>query len=79
MSTTPAPTPREPLRLHIGGEAVKPGWKIVNIKQLPGVDFIGSATDLSAFADGTVDEVYGSHIYEHLSYSEEILKALTEA
>lgn len=69
----------EPLRLHIGGEAVKDGWKIVNIKPLPGVDFIGSATDLSAFADGTVDAIYGSHIYEHLDYVTEVLRAFGEA
>ncbi|MCC6950682.1 MAG: methyltransferase domain-containing protein [Phycisphaerales bacterium] len=75
--TTPT-TNQEPLRLHVGGETAKPGWKIVNIKMLPGVDFLGSATDLSAFADGSVDEVYGSHIYEHLSYSEELLKAFSE-
>jgi len=72
-------TRAEPLSLHIGGETVKDGWKIVDIKPLPGVDFIGSATDLSVFADATVDEIYGSHIYEHLSYSEEVLKAFTEA
>lgn len=69
----------EPLRLHIGGEAVKEGWKIVNIKPLPGVDFLGSATDLSVFQDGTVDAIYGSHIYEHLDYNSEVLKAFGEA
>ncbi|MDX2132780.1 MAG: methyltransferase domain-containing protein [Planctomycetota bacterium] len=69
----------EPLRLHIGGEHAAPGWKIVNIDPaLPHVDFVGSATDLSAFADATVDEVYGSHIYEHLSYSTELLQAFGE-
>lgn len=69
----------QPLRLHIGGETIKPGWKIVNIKQLPGVDYIGSATDLSAFADNSADAIYGSHIYEHLDYMTEVLKAFKEA
>lgn len=76
MANTP---PSTPLRLHIGGEHVREGWTIVNVKQVPGVDVIGSATDLSAFADASADEVYGSHIYEHLSYSEELQKALAEA
>jgi predicted SAM-dependent methyltransferase len=72
-------TGREPLRLHVGGEHVRPGWKIVNIKHVPGVDYIGSATDLSVFADGSADAVYGSHIYEHLDYSTEVLRAFREA
>ncbi len=72
----------EPLRLHIGGEQVKEGWKIVNVQQMERackVDFFGNANDLSAFADGSVDEIYGSHIYEHLDYNIELSKALTEA
>lgn len=73
------PKPGETLRLHIGGEHVKEGWKIVNIQAKPGVDFIGSATDLSRFANGCADEVYGSHIYEHLGYQQELPKAFSEA
>lgn len=69
----------EPLRLHIGGTQPKPGWKMLNIKPGPGVDYVGSATDLSVFRDGMVDELYGSHIYEHLGYNDELLQALREA
>ncbi len=69
----------EPLRLHIGGEEVRSGWKILNIQAKPGVDFIGTATDLSQFADASVLEIYASHIYEHLSYQNELLPALREA
>lgn len=68
----------EPLRLHIGGEEPRPGWKILNIQPGPNVDYLGSATDLSAFADASVDEVYGSHIYEHLSYISEVMQAFGE-
>jgi predicted SAM-dependent methyltransferase len=67
------------LRLHLGGEEVKEGWKIVNIQPKPGVDFIGSCTDLSQFADGSVTEVYASHVYEHLSYQGDLQQALKEA
>lgn len=69
----------EPLRLHLGGRQVKPGWKIVNIQPGPGVDFVGSIMDLSAFGDGSVDELYASHVYEHLDYASELPKALAEA
>lgn len=68
----------EPLRLHIGGEQVREGWKILNIQAKPGVDFVGSATDLSQFADNSVLEIYASHIYEHLGYQKELPDALQE-
>jgi len=33
------------MRLHIGGEEIKEGWKILNIQNKPGVDFVGDITD----------------------------------
>lgn len=72
-------TPGQPLRLHIGGEEARAGWKIVNIMAMPGTDYLGSAADLSAFADESVEEIYGSHIYEHLDYRDELPMALNEA
>lgn len=78
----PAPLPQQPtngLRLHIGGEQVRPGWKILNIQAKPGVDYVGDCKDLSQFADDSVDEIYGSHVYEHLSYLNELPVALREA
>ena len=67
-----------PLRLHIGGVQKKPGWLIVNILPGPDVDHVGSCTDLSAFADGSVEEVYASHVLEHLSHRDELPCALRE-
>ena len=55
-----------PFKLHIGGQEPKDGWKILNISPGPHVDFVGSCTDLSLFADDSVDEVYASHVLEHL-------------
>jgi predicted SAM-dependent methyltransferase len=69
----------EPLRLHIGGEEPKAGWKILNIQPGPDVDFVGSAEDLRQFADDSVDQIYASHIYEHLDYKQELPNALKEA
>lgn len=68
----------EPLRLHIGGEAAKPGWKILNVQPNPGVDYIGDCCDLGVFPDGTVDEIYASHVLEHLGYADELPRALLE-
>ncbi len=59
-------------RLHIGGKQVKEGWKILNIQPGKGVDFIGNVADLSQFSDETFDEVYASHVIEHLGYQEEL-------
>ncbi len=78
MSAPKAGSP-EPLRLHIGGEEVKPGWKILNAQPRPGVDFVGLAHDLSQFADASVSEIYASHVYEHISHQSDVLKAFQEA
>lgn len=67
-----------PLRLHLGGELVRPGWTILNAQPAAGVDVVGTVTDLSMFADGAAVEVYASHVYEHLS-NREVGVALREA
>jgi predicted SAM-dependent methyltransferase len=64
---------QEPVRLHVGGWEVKPGWKILNIQDRPGVDFVGDCVDLSRFADGSVSELYASHVYEHIAYGGDLL------
>jgi predicted SAM-dependent methyltransferase len=55
------------MKLHIGGKEVKEGWKIFNIQQLPGVDYQGDITDLGQFADNSCEEVYASHVLEHVA------------
>lgn len=63
-------------RLHIGGKQVKEGWKILNIQPGKDVDFVGDAADLSQFNDEIFDEVYASHVIEHLGYQKELPAAL---
>ena len=75
MASTYQPVPGRPLKLHLGGWDVKEGWTIVNVEDRPGVDVRGNVTDLSMFADQSVDEVYASHVYEHLSYMGELTQA----
>jgi len=78
MTHTNADHTDSPLRLNIGGTTPLEGWKILNIQPGEGVDFIGSCTDLDQFKDASVSEVYASHIFEHLSYVNELLDTLKE-
>ena len=54
------------MKLHIGGKEIKEGWKILNIQKNDGVDFDGDITDLSQFEDESIDEIYASHVVEHI-------------
>ncbi|MBI5792157.1 MAG: methyltransferase domain-containing protein [Rhodocyclales bacterium] len=55
-----------PARLHIGGQQRTPGWKILDIQRRPEVDYVGDITDLSQFPAGAFDEIYASHVLEHV-------------
>jgi predicted O-linked N-acetylglucosamine transferase (SPINDLY family)/predicted SAM-dependent methyltransferase len=68
----------ELLRLHIGGKEKKDGWKILNIQPGPDVDYVGSCAELGQFADGSVQQIYASHVLEHLGYREQLPRALAE-
>src|SRR5262249_24286116 len=76
---TPPGAPPSGLCLHIGGEEPPEGWKILNVEARAGVDYVRSFTDLSRFADGSVEAIYASHVYEHLNYQQELPAALAEA
>ena len=54
------------MKLNIGGEEKKEGWKILNIQKKPHVDFIGDISDLRQFEDNSIDEIYASHVIEHV-------------
>ncbi len=54
------------MKLHIGGKEIKEGWKILNKKEGKGVDFVGDISDLSQFKDGSIEEIYASHVFEHV-------------
>lgn len=64
-------------RLHIGGTQPVEGWKILNISQKPGVDYVGDVRDLSQFNDDSFDAVYASHVLEHLGYQRELSAVLS--
>ena len=66
------------MKLHIGGTQVHSDWKILNIQEGPEVDFVGSCTDLSRFADSSIETIYASHVFEHLDYQTELQHTLGE-
>lgn len=78
MSSVLAPASRFPphlgsagaLRLNLGGrETSIPGFKNVDLQDLPSVDIKADIRKLP-FDDGSVDEIYASHLLEHFSWYE---------
>jgi predicted SAM-dependent methyltransferase len=67
------------MRLHIGGRVAAPGWTVLDAQPGPAVDLVAECTDLGMLADGSVVEIYASHVYEHLAYFVELNHALREA
>jgi len=63
----PDAPPAEMFRLHIGGQEKQPRWKVLNIQSGPAVDYLGDIRDLSQFADQVCDEIYASHVLEHVA------------
>ena len=54
------------MKLHIGGEETKEGWTIFNIQKKKHVDIVGSLEDLSQFSENSIEQVYASHVFEHV-------------
>jgi|TARA_B110000305_G_C19045177_1_gene450086 predicted SAM-dependent methyltransferase len=55
------------MKLHIGGKEKKEGWSILNIQKNDNIDFVGDISDLSQFEDNSIDEIYASHVVEHVN------------
>jgi predicted SAM-dependent methyltransferase len=79
MTDAEAAGVNEPLRLNIGGDTPRKGWKILNIQPGLNVDYTGDFRDLGQFPDDSVTEIYASHVLEHLGYVDELLDALKES
>lgn len=59
------------MKLHIGcGERYLPGYRHLDEREFPHVDYIGRAEKLSAFDDNSIEEIYACHILEHFPRSE---------
>jgi predicted SAM-dependent methyltransferase len=66
------------VRLHVGGSQKMPGWKILAAQPGADVDYVGELFDLSPFADGSIDELYASHVLARLDSAEQISRTLKE-
>lgn len=66
------------MKLHIGGWQPHEDWKIFDILPREGVDYLGTCLDLKQFADDSIEEIYASHVLEHLDYKQEAEQALRE-
>jgi len=68
------------IKLHIGGAEPHPDWKILDVEDRPEVDFVGDASCLNQFEDGSIEAIYVSHVLEHFYYglNNELIKALME-
>jgi len=66
------------LKLHIGSRERTEGWKTLDAEPGPDVDFVGDCSDLSRFADGSVETIYASHVLEHVPYQTRLLATLKE-
>jgi predicted SAM-dependent methyltransferase len=65
-------------KLHIGAQVRTEGWEALDAIGGPGVDHVQDARNLGAFADGTFEQIYASHIVEHFDYNQELVLTLRE-
>ena len=54
------------MKINIGGETKKEGWMNYNVQKKPNVDIVGNINDLSQFENESIEEIYASHIIEHV-------------
>ena len=54
------------MKINIGGETKKEGWTNFNVQKKPNVDIVGNINDLSQFEDESIEEIYASHVIEHV-------------
>ena len=66
------------IKLHIGGKIPKDGWTILDIQPASYVDLVGNCMNMPFLEDGSVDQIYASHVFEHLGHREELFGALSE-
>ena len=56
------------MKLLLGSRTRHPGWTTLDLTAGPEVDHVGDCTDLSAFADDSIETLYASHVLEHVPY-----------
>lgn len=71
-------TKQAPVRkLHMGGKTRKEGWEVLNVLKGSAVDHVCNASDVCVlFDNNTFDELYSSHMAEHLDFCGELSNTL---
>jgi predicted SAM-dependent methyltransferase len=57
------------LKLLIGSRTRYPGWKTLDLVGGPQVDYVGDCETLEQFDTGSIEELYASHVLEHVPYA----------
>ena len=66
------------MKLHLGcGDRILKGWTNIDILPWNSQVFEGDVT-IFTFDDNSIDEIYASHVLDHLSRNEELDRALSE-
>ena len=61
---------QDTVKLNLGSRnRAIPGFIGIDCDQHEGVDIVGDISDLSRFADGSVEEIYASHVFEHFPHT----------
>lgn len=59
------------MKLHIGcGSRVIEGWRNADIQKADHVDYVTPAHDFNMIQDGSVSEIYASHVLEYYSWED---------
>lgn len=74
---TPSRSVPQLIRLNVGGNVAREGWKILDAEKRPEVDFVKDIRDLGEFEDESCAEIYVSHVLEHVAQGE-VLPVLGE-
>ena len=61
------------MKLHLGcGKRYIPGFVHIDLDTYPHIDYQRDARDLSVFADGTIELIYASHLFEYFDVVERL-------